>query len=182
MIGVHIRLLAAALLLCCAAAHGQHVSVWAGGGLGTFLSGGSGAGDANASRIVTVTITLPGDDFALRAFKGTLERPRGTPTNVGDDDFDYRGFDAVITAKATGLPADAALGVARYEEAYHQGYPDQDLGGRILVHRWGPHLSALRSWRVVRYGELWAESDLHYAPYRPRQLVLFLNVGIGLHL
>ncbi len=110
--------------------------------------------------------------------KGTLERPRGIPTNVGDDDFDYQGFDVV----ATGLPvADLAAGAVRYEQAYHIGYANEDLGGRILVHRWGPHLSALRSLlRVLRFGELWAETDLHYAPYRPRQLVLFLDVGIGL--
>jgi len=88
----------------------------------------------------------------------------------------------VVTRKATGLPVDLAAGAVRYEEAYHIGYPNEDLGGRILVHRWGPHLSALRSLRVLRFGELWAETDLHYAPYRPRQLLLFLDVGIGLRL
>ena len=176
------RLLAVAALFICSAAYAQHVSLWGGGGLGTFLTGGSGADDPNANRITILAISVPGDDFELRALKGTLERPRGIPTNVGDDDFDYEGFDAVVTRRATGLPVDLAAGAVRYEEAYHLGYPYEDLGGRILVHRWGPHLSALRSLRVLRYGELWAETDLHYAPYRPRQLVLFLNVGIGLHL
>jgi hypothetical protein len=99
---VHCRLLAAALVFICASAQAQHVSLWGGGGLGTFLTGGSGAGDPNASRITILAISVPGDDAELRALKGTLERPRGIPTNV--------------------------------------------------------------------------------APYRPRQLVLFLDVGIGLRL
>ena len=174
------RSLPVLLLAACASAHAQHFSVWAGGGLGTFLTGGSGASDVNASRIFLGAVTLPGDALELRVLKGTFERSRGIPVNVGDDDFDYQGFDAVVTRKLTGLPADLALGVVRYEEAYHAGYPSADLGGRILVHRWGPHLSALRSWPALRYGEVWAESDLHLAPYQPRQLVLFLNLGIGL--
>ena len=185
MVGGYTKVLAAALLISLLAApraQAQHVSLWGGGGLGTFLTGGSGAGDVNASRIAMLAVTLPGDDVELRVLKGTLERPRGIPTQVGDDDFDYKGFDAVVTGKLTGLPVDLAAGVVRYEEAYHRGYPNADLGGRILVHRWGPHVSALRSFRVLRYGEVWTETDLRYAPYRPRQLLLFLNVGIGLRL
>ncbi len=111
--------------------------------------------------------------------KGSLERPRGIPKNVGDDDFDYAGFDMVITRKTTGLPLDLGAGAVRYEEEYHLGYPHQDLGGREFVHRWGPHVSALRSWTVAQFFQVWAETDLHSAPYRPPQLVLFLDVGIG---
>ena len=102
--------------------------------------------------------------------------------NAGDDDFDYVGFDALIARRTTGLPVDVALGAARYEEVYHLGYPQRDLGGRTFVHRWGPFASALRSLGVARFGQVWVETDLHYAPYRPRQLVLFLDIGIGVHL
>jgi hypothetical protein len=173
-------LLAAALLLPCPAAHAQHVSLWAGGGLGTFLTGG--AGDPNGHRIILATLSLPGDRLGLRVLKGTLERSRGIPVGVGDDDFDYKGLDVLLGRALSRLPVDLAVGAARYEEAWHLGYPHRDLGGRMFVHRWGAHLGALRSLRVARFGEVWAEADLHYAPYRPRQLVLFLDVGIGLGL
>src|SRR5256885_67590 len=75
-----------------------------------------------------------------------------------------------------------ALGAARYEEVYPLGYPHPGLGGRTFVHRWGPFASALRSLGVGRFGRVWVETDLHYAPYRPRQLVLFLDIGVGVHL
>jgi len=172
--------LAALLFSLCAAAHAQHVSVWAGAGLGGFITGGSG--DPNWHRLGVAAVSLPGDLFEVRVLKGTLERSRDIPTNVGDDDLDYRGFDAVVTRRATRLPVDLALGAVRYEETYHIGYPNYDLGGQEYVHRWGPHLSALRWWPATRFGQLWAEADLHYGPYRPRQLVLFLDVGIGLRL
>ncbi len=182
MLCTQTRLLAAALLSFCGTAHAQHVSLWAGAGLGSFLSGGSGVGDPNAHRIAGVSVSLAGDRLELRALKGTLERPRGIPVNAGDDDFDYVGFDALITRHTTGLPVDVALGAARYEEVYPLGYPHPGLGGRTFVHRWGPHASALRSLGVGRFGQVWVETDLHYAPYRPRQLVLFLDIGIGVHL
>lgn len=175
-------LLAAALLSPCAAAHAQHVSGWFGVGLGSFVTGGSGLWDPNWHRMWAFAVSLPNDRFELRWLKGSLERPRGIPTSVGDDDLDYRGFDVVITRKATGLPVDLALGAVRYEEEYHVGYPNSDLAGTEFVHRWGPHVSALRWWPAGHFGQLWAELDLHYAPYQPRQLVLFLDVGIGLRL
>ena len=175
-------LLAAALLSPCAVAHAQHLSAWWGVGLGSFVTGGSGFGDPNWHRMGAVAVSLPADRFELRWLKGSLERPRGIPTNVGDDDFDYQGFDAVITRKASGLPVDLAIGAVRYEEEYHLGYPNFDLRGAEFVHRWGPHVSALRWWPVGRFGQLWVETDLHYAPYRPRQLVPFLDVGIGFRL
>ncbi len=173
-------LLGARLLLPCPVAQAQHVSLWAGGGVGTFLTGGSGAWEGH--RVILAAVSLPGERLALRVLKGTLERPRGIPAGVGDDDFDYRGFEVLLARTLTRLPVDLALGVARYEELYHLGYPDRDLGGRTFVHRWGPHAAALRSLRVARFGEVWAQADLHYAPYRARQLVLFLDVGIGLRL
>src|SRR5947208_4257464 len=160
MLCTHTRLLAAALLSFCGTAHAQHVALWAGGGLGTFLSGGAGVGDPNAHRTAGVSVSLAGDRLELRALKGTLERPRGIPVNAGDDDFDYVGFDALIARRTTGLPVDVALGAARYEEVYHLGYPQRDLGGRTLVHRWGPFASALRSLGVARFGQVWVETDL----------------------
>ena len=182
MAGARTMLLAAVLLSPCAAAHAQHISGWWGVGLGSFVFGGSGVGDPNWSRLGAVAISAPGDRFGLRWLKGSLERPRGIPPGVGDDDCDYYGFDALVTGKATGLPVDLAVGVTHYEEAYHLGYPGFDLGGKEYVHRWGPHVAALRWWPAGRFGQLWAEADLHYAPYQPRQLVLFLDVGIGLGL
>jgi hypothetical protein len=145
-----------------------------------FLTGGSGT--PNGHRIILATVALPGDRLRLRVVKGTLERSRGIPLNVGDDDFDYKGADVLLTRTLTHLPVELAAGAARYEEAYHLGYPDRDLGGRAFVHRFGAHVAALRSLPVARFGEVWAEADLHYAPYRPRQLALFLDVGIGLRL
>jgi hypothetical protein len=172
--------LIALLLALSAPARAQHVSVWGGAGLGGFFSGGPG--DPNWNRLFLLAVTLPGDDFEVRALKGTLERSRDIPPNAGDDDFDYEGFDAIVTRKATGLPLDLGAGAVRYEEVYPLGYPNYDLGSREFVHRWGPHLSALRWWPAKRYGQLWVEADLHYAPYRPRQLVLFVDVGVGLGL
>lgn len=174
------RLLLGLALGWCGAVQAQHVSLWAGAGIGSFLSGGPG--DPNGNRVIAAAFSLPGDQFRLRAFKGTLERSRELPAHAGDDDFDYFGFDAVVTRRASRLPVDLALGAARFEEVYPLGYPHLDLGGRTFVHRWGPHLAALRSWPAGRFGELWAETDLHYAPYQPRQWMAFVDIGIGAHL
>jgi hypothetical protein len=35
--------------------------------------------------------------------------------------------------------------------------------------------------KAIPTGEAWAEADLHYAPYRSGQTVLFLDIGIGTH-
>src|SRR4029450_3923179 len=102
--------------------------------------------------------------------------PNGTP----DTAIDYKGCDVVITRTATDLPVDFALGAEQYEEAYHLGYPDEDLGGTAFGHRWGPQASALRSWPFGRFLDGWAEADLHYAPYDSPQLIMFLDVGFGL--
>jgi hypothetical protein len=177
---VRTRVLAAALLCFCGAAHAQHVQLSAGGGLGTFITGGAGIDEPNAHRILIATVALPGDFIELGALKGTLERSRGIPANVGDDDLDYRGFEVVVTRSATRLPVDLSLGAVRYEETYHLGYPHQDLGGQQFVHRWGPQLSALRSWQMLHFGRLWVAATLNYAPYQPRQVVLFLDAGVGL--
>src|SRR5438045_9581610 len=87
------RLLVAALLCFCGAAHAQHVSYWAGAGLGTFVTGGSGFGDPNWHRIQFLAVSLPGDYVELRGLNGSLGRPRGIPENVGDGVFDDGGGD-----------------------------------------------------------------------------------------
>ncbi len=161
-------------------ARAQHVSLWGGGGVGFFLHGGPGIRDANGHKFGAVAVSLARDQFRLRYIGGSLERTKGIPADTGDNDLDYFGFDGVVTRKATGLPVDLAVGVARYEEAYHQGYPGRDLGGSVFVHRWGPHLSAMRSVTLGRFFQLWGEVDLHYAPYQPKQYFFFLDAGVGL--
>jgi hypothetical protein len=165
-------------MLVCVSACAEHVSVWGGGGVGAMLTG-EGSRYVNGHKMAVVTVMMPNDNFRLRVLKGSFERTRGIDTGTGDNDLDYEGFDVVVTQHATGLPIALALGAARYEEAYHLGYPDRDLGGSEFVHRWGPHASALRSWQFGRFLETWAEADLHYAPYRPGQMVLFVDIGIG---
>lgn len=159
-------------------AKAEYVSLWGGGGVGTMLSG-AGSVYVNGHKMSVLSAALPGDNFRVRLLKGSLERTRGIDSDTGDNDLDYEGFDVVVTRAATDFPVALAIGVARYEEAYHLGYPDRDLGGSEFVHRWGPHVSALRSWQLGRFFDVWAETDLHYVPYQPRQTVLFLDVGLG---
>jgi len=165
------------LLLPAACAPAQHVSVWVGGGIGSFLTGG--AHQPNGHKFGAGAVSLFSDHLRLRYIQGSLERSRDLPSNTGDNDMDYFGFDFVVTRKATGWPVDVAAGVSRFEEAYHEGYPDRDFGGSVFVHRWGPHVSAYRSFPIWRFFEVWAESDLHYIPYQPRQFVALINAGIG---
>ncbi len=167
------------LLLAAASAPAQHVSGWFGGGIGSFFTGS--AHDPNGHKFTAESVSFPRDHFRVRYIQGSLERSKDLPSDTGDNDMDYFGFDAVVSRKATGWPVDIAAGVSRFEEAYHDGYPDQDRGGSVFVHRWGPHVSALRSFPIWRFFEVWAESDLNYIPYRPRQLVVLLNAGIGAH-
>jgi len=159
----------------------EHVSMWGGAGVGTFLSGADGAQYVNGHKMGMLAVTLPGNALQIRLLKGSLERTRAIQPDTGDNDVDYEGLDVVVTRQATQWPVAVAFGLARYEEAYHLGYPDQDLGGSEFVHRWGPHVSALRSWQFARFFEGWAEADLHYVPYQPRQVILFVNIGIGVH-
>lgn len=158
--------------------HADRVSLWGGGGVGTMLTG-EGAVYGNGHKMGALSVALPGEKFRVRWLKGSFERTQGIDSNTGDNDLDYEGFDFVVTRAATDFPVDLAIGAARYEEAYHLGYPDRDLGGSEFVHRWGAHMSALRSWPLSRFVEAWAETDLHYAPYQPKQTVLFVDVGLG---
>jgi hypothetical protein len=165
-------------LLLSTAASAEHVSGWVGGGVGAMLTG-EDAPFVNGHKMGMFAVTLPGDRIRLRLLKGSFERTQGIEPGTGDNDLDYEGVDVVVTRTATELPVDLAFGVAKYEEAYHVGYPDEDLGGSEFVHRWGPHAGVLRSWPLGRFFEVWAESDLHFVPYESKQTVLFLNVGFG---
>lgn len=165
-------------MLAGTAANAEYVSLWGGGGVGAMLTG-AGSTYVNGHKMAMLSVALPGDRFRVRLLKGSMERTQGIDSHTGDNDLDYEGFDVVMTRAATDFPVALAVGVARYEEAYHLGYPDQDLGGSEFVHRWGPHLSAFRSWPLGRFAEAWAETDLYYAPYQPGQTILFLNVGLG---
>ena len=156
----------------------QHVAMSGGGGIGSLLAG-EGAEYVNGHKMLALSVSVPGDGARVRLLKGSLERTRGIESGTADNDLDYEGLDIVLTRSATALPVDLGFGVARYEEAYHVGYPDRDLGGSEFVHRWGPHFSALRSWPFARHFDGWVEADLHSAPYRPAQLVLFVDVGLG---
>jgi hypothetical protein len=168
------------LLLIGGAARAEHVSLWGGGGVGTLLTG-EGSVYVNGHKMVMLSVALPTDNVRLRLLKGSLERTRGIDSGTKDNDLDYQGLDLVITRAATEFPVALAIGAARYEEGYHRGYPDRDLGGSEFVHRWGPHVSALRSWPLGEHFETWVEADLHYAPYQPGQTVLFVDIGIGAH-
>lgn len=156
----------------------EHVAGWVGGGVGAMLTG-EDAPYVNGHKMGMFSVTLPGDKIRLRLLKGSFERTQGIEPGTGDNDLDYEGFDVIVTRTATELPVALAFGVAKYEEAYHVGYPDQDLGGSEFVHRWGPHVGVLRSWPLGRFFEVWAETDLHFVPYESKQTVLFLNVGLG---
>jgi hypothetical protein len=156
----------------------QHVSLWGGGGVGSLLTG-EGATYVNGHKMAMLAAALPGDAVQVRLLKGSFERTRGIESGTRDNDLDYQGLDVVLTRSATNLPVAIGLGAARYEEAYHHGYPDRDLGGSEFVHRWGPHVSALRSWPLGKHFDLWAEADLHHAQYRSAQTVLFVDIGLG---
>jgi hypothetical protein len=157
----------------------QHVNIWGGGGIGAFLSGGSH--DPNGHKFLAGSVSLFSDRFRVRYIQGSLERSKDLPPGTGDNDMDYFGFDFVFTRNLTGWPVDLAAGVARFEEAYPEGYPDQELGGSAFVHRWGPHVSAFRAFNIWKFIEVWGESDFHYIPYQPRQFVVLIDAGIGAH-
>lgn len=157
----------------------EHVSLWVGGGIGAVLTG-EAAPFVNGHKMGMLSFSLPGDRFRIRLLKGSMERTQGVEAGTGDNDIDYKGADFVVTQSATELPFAFAVGAARFEEGYHNGYPDEDLGGSEFIHKWGPHVSAMRSWQWGRFFEGWAELDLHYAPYDSPQTIVFLNIGVGI--
>jgi hypothetical protein len=166
-----------ALLTGDRSASAQHVSVWGGGGAGSFLSGGSR--DAEGQKFGALAISFAEDRLRLRYIRGSFEREKGLPPNIGDADVDYWGGDVVLTRRLTQLPVDLAVGVDRFKEAAPARL-EEERSGRVFARRWGPHLSAARDFLVWKPLRAWTELDFHYAPYRPRQVVAFLDAGIGL--
>ena len=167
---------ATALALCASPTRAQHVSYWVGQGGGFFLSGGSGGRDPDSHSLGAFAVSLFGDRFRLRYMRGSLERDEGFQQAFGDNDVDYHAADCVVTRRLTRLPFDLAVGMARYEEGYVR--PD---GSRTFVHHWGPHLSLLRAFPIWKALVAWGECDVHELPYTPRQVAVFLDVGLGLH-
>jgi hypothetical protein len=155
----------------------QHVSVWGGGGAGSFLSGGPG--DVEGQKFGALAISLAEDRLRLRYIRGSFEREKGLPPNIGDADVDYWGGDVVLTRRLTRFPVELAVGVDRFKEAAPARL-EEARSGRVFVRRWGPHLSAARDFPVWKPLQVWTEVDFNCAPYRPRQVVAFLDAGIGL--
>jgi len=166
-----------ALALCAHPATAQHVSYWAGQGGGFFAAGGSGGRDPDSHSLGAFAVSLFGDRFRIRYMRGSLERDEGYQLTFGDNDVDYHALDGVVTRRVTHLPFDLALGMARYEEGFIQ--PD---GRREFVHHWGPHVALLREFPLWRFLEAWGECDVHYLPYQPRQVAVFLDVGLGVRI
>lgn len=173
----HVGVPVTALLLISAArpARSQHVSFWTGQGGAFFLAGGSGPRDPDSHSLGVGALSLFGDRFRLRYFRGSLERDERTGTGNLDNDVDYHGFDGVVTRKVTHLPFDVAVGFSRFEE----GYVQPGATGLTFVHHWGPHISILRDMRIWRFFSGWAEFDVHYLPYQPRQVMAAIDVGLG---
>jgi hypothetical protein len=158
-------------------AFSETISLWGGGGAGSLLAGA--ARDVEGHKFGALAVSLAGDRLRIRYVQGSLEREKGLPPRVGDDDVDYLGLDGVVTRRLTSLPVDVAIGVARFEEA---SPPRTETGRRTFEHRWGPHASLLRAFPLWKHVAVWTELDVHYAPYRSRQVVALLDAGIGLHL
>ncbi len=168
-------LLATALCPC---AFSETISLWGGGGAGTLLARADR--DVEGHKFGALALTLAGDRLRIRFLQGSLEREKGLAAGVGDADVDYLGLDGVLTRMLTSLPADVALGLARFKEASPPRAAE--IGRRSFEYRWGPHVSLLRSFPLWKHLAAWTELDVHYAPYRSRQVVALLDAGIGLHL
>jgi hypothetical protein len=173
----HVGVAVAALLFCSAVrpAQSQHLSFWTGQGGGAFLTGGSGVRDPDSHALAIGALSLFGDRFRLRYYRGSLERDERTGTGNLDNDVDYHGFDGVLTRRLTHLPFDVALGLSRYEE----GYLRHGAASLTFAHHWGPHVSMLRDLPLWRFISGWAELDVHYLPYEPRQVMAAVDVGLG---
>jgi hypothetical protein len=156
----------------------QHVSLWGGGGAGSFLAGG--ASDVEGHKFGALAVGFAGDRLRLRYLRGSFEREKNVSPGVGDADVDYAGADVVFTHRLTGLPVDLSVGESRFKEARLQ--PGDESGAhRIFDRRWGPHVSLLRDFPVWKPIRVWTELDVDYAPFRTRQVIALLDAGVGLH-
>ena len=155
----------------------ETISLWGGGGVGSLAA--SAARDVEGHKFGALAVSVAGDRLRIRYVQGSLEREKGLPPRVGDDDVDYLGVDGVVTRRLTSLPVDVAVGFARFEEA---SPPRTETGHRTFEHRWGPHASLLRAFPLWKHVVVWTELDVHYAPYHPGQVVALLDAGIGFHI
>lgn len=158
----------------------EHVSIWAGYGIGNFLQGGPGFGHIYTHREGGISVSLAGDRFRFRAMAGSLERtdlpiPR-------DNDADYKQLDLVFTRRLTHWPFDVAMGPTRFDQDFPQGYPQQ-IGPRIRELRWGGHVSLIRDWSLSRHLAVWSELGLQHVVFpEARETFATLDLGVRLRM
>lgn len=172
------RVSAASLLalLCVTtpAALGQHVSVWGGGGVGTFLAGSPT--DVEGEKFGALAVAIAGDRLRLRYVRGSFEREKGVPSGVGDADVDSSGGDVVFTRALTRLPFDLGVGASLFKEAR----PADGRAGRAFDRRWGATASASREFPVRRPIVAWTELDLELVRFHSQQAIALFGAGLGL--
>jgi hypothetical protein len=155
----------------------EHVSIWGGGGLGSFLAGASS--DVEGHKFGALSISFDRDRFHLRYLRGSFEREKGVAPGVGDADVDYSGVDLVFTRKMTRLPVDVSVGADLFKEA--RLAPAGETGGRVFDRRWGPHFSVARTFPIWKRIVAWTELDVNSVRFRARQVLMLFDTGIGLH-
>ena len=162
-------------LLCAApAALGQHVSVWGGGGVGSFLAGS--ATDLEGEKFGALAVSIAGDRLHLRYIRGSFEREKGVRSGVGDADVDSSGGEVVFTRALTRLPFDLGVGASRFKEAR----PAEGRAGRAFDRRWGATASASREFPVLRPIVAWSELDFELVRFHSRQAIALFGAGLGL--
>jgi hypothetical protein len=164
------------LLLSSAPLLAEHVSLWGGGGAGSFLAGA--AKDVEGQKFGALAVSLRGDRLRLRYLRGSFEREKGVATGVGDADVDYAGADVVFTRRLTGLPVDLGVGGDLFKEARLQ--PGVEGARRVFDRRWGPHISVLREFPVWKPIRVFTEFDVDSVRFRSRQVFAVLDTGVGL--
>ncbi|HEV8611087.1 MAG TPA: hypothetical protein VGS98_13610 [Thermoanaerobaculia bacterium] len=156
---------------------GEHVSLWVGGGAGSFLAGA--ASDVEGHKFGVLAVGIAGDRLRLRYLRGSFEREKDVSPGVGDADVDYEGADVVFTRRLTGLPVDLSIGGNRFKEARLR--PGSEGARRVFDRRWGPHLSFLRDFPLWKPIRVWTELDVDSARFRSRQIFAFFDAGVGFH-
>lgn len=164
-------------LLVATPSSAAHLSLYFGGGLGFFASGGPGIGDSNSHKFGGAGVDFWGDRLELRFMRGSLERS-DLPIH-GDNDADYQYVDLLLTRRLTGLPVDLGLGYGHYRQHLPEGYPDR-IGPRMEFSENGPHLAVKRDLKLWHALFGWTELDVHYAPFRREEVFVTGDLGLGL--
>jgi hypothetical protein len=164
-------------LLVAAPATASHLSLYLGGGLGFFATGGPGISDSNSHKLGGVGFHLWSDRLELRIMRGSLERT-DLPID-GDNDADYQYVDLLLGRRLTGLPVDLGLGYGQYRQHLPEGYPDR-IGPRVEFTEYGPHLAVKRDFKLWHALIGWTELDVNYAPFRREEVFVTGDVGLGL--